>query len=191
MAHSYSQTLLARCGFNDVDRGNARHTLACLYVGHRMRLKDQEESRERGILLRVERDRATYEEWGVWACPLVKSGQAQPSPEAQYEVPVKTRSRFVIGFVDVVHMGFLTHRAAEIKITPQSADDILRQVQLYQDADDGVRAAEWWIVCDFDTSLLQTLAAGNPRIKVLRLGPAFEEWCAEQADAAPATANLL
>jgi hypothetical protein len=97
-------------------------------------------------------------------------------------VPITSRS-YVNGFADVL----VTHRdregdsqarwLGEVKITPEPAESVLQQLNFYLSYLDGVDAV--YILTDYDPVDLKRLCAGT-KIKVYRLGQAFERWLTER-----------
>jgi hypothetical protein len=95
--------------------------------------------------------------------------------------PIKSGSRYVVGFADVLlHVG--SHQVlGEVKITKESAETVLQQVNFYQTHLSNVGTV--YILTDYDCSDLQRLVEGT-HIKVYRLGRRFEQWIASRVQLA-------
>jgi hypothetical protein len=109
--------------------------------------------------------------WGLnQAHELVK-------PAYAINQPIKQRS-YVVGFADVLINVHNIRLLGEVKITPQSSESILQQINFYEThlRESGLT----YILTDFDCSDLQRMAEGT-HIKVYRLGRRFEQWLAQRA----------
>lgn len=124
------------------------------------------------------------EQYDRWQASLAKLEAFSPSYgintaraelKAAYVInrPIRQRN-FVIGFADVL-MNIQGKRIlGEVKITKQSAESILQQINFYElHIDSGLT----YILTDFDCSDLQRMVEGT-HIKVFRLGRRFEQWLA-------------
>lgn len=101
--------------------------------------------------------------------------KARAELKAAYVInrPIRQRG-FVIGFADVL-MHFHGRRIlGEVKITKQSAESILQQINFYELH---IESGLTYILTDFDCSDLQRMVEGT-HIKVFRLGRRFEQWLA-------------
>lgn len=91
--------------------------------------------------------------------------------------PIKQSGRsYVIGFADVFIDHYGKRLLGEVKITKQSAESILQQVNFYELH---LRPQTTYILTDFDCSDLQRMVEGT-HIKVFRLGRRFEQWLASR-----------
>lgn len=167
MATSASQTYIARLGFQDRDRSNERHGLACEYLFERM--------------LELEASRLSHIE--------------RPNPGNCINVPIKSKS-YVNGFADVLisypaysyrHQNGANdaYLLGEVKITKEPAENVLQQINFYLSYIRNVETV--YIVTDYDPGDLKRLCAGT-KIKVYRLGQVFEQWLANRTT--PATEEL-
>jgi hypothetical protein len=108
--------------------------------------------------------------WGLsQAHELVK-------PAYAINQPIKQRS-YVVGFADVLINVHGIRLLGEVKITKQSAESILQQINFYETH---LHECITYILTDFDCSDLQRMVEGS-HIKVYRLGRRFEQWLAQRA----------
>jgi hypothetical protein len=165
--HSHDKTLLAKLGFNDSDRKEINHDLACKYLAYEVPTQvidsllpaDPEEWKNRKVMVR-----------GVTEMHLTKG-------DRQYITTV--------GFIDVIicrgHMtegGKYYHPTngilIEVKIDPEPMSDTIRQIKFYE----SFTNYGAYILATINTVEprdLQQLAAEN--IKHIQLGKAFRDWC--------------
>jgi hypothetical protein len=161
MATSASQTYISKLGFQDRDRSNERHGLACEYLFERM--MDLEVSPwidENLNQLQV----AHY-------CDDLKVGNCINSP-------IKGRNSFINGFADVLIKLDASYRGhcwlGEVKITKEPAENVLQQINFYlAHLKEDIEAV--YVLTDYDPGDLKRLCAGT-KIKVYRLGQVFEQW---------------
>jgi macrodomain Ter protein organizer (MatP/YcbG family) len=91
--------------------------------------------------------------------------------------PIKSSSRYVVGFADVLMRVGPIEVLGEVKITKESAETVLQQINFYQAHLNYVTTV--YILTDYDCSDLQRLVEGT-HIKVYRLGQRFEQWMASR-----------
>lgn len=92
--------------------------------------------------------------------------------------PINQRGRnYVVGFADVLLYAYGKRLLGEVKITPQSAESILQQINFYEMH---IESGVTYILTDFDCSDLQRMVEGS-HIKVYRLGRRFEQWLASRS----------
>ena len=196
MATSASQTYLARLGFQDPDRRNARHGHACEYLFERLvRLEAgpyYQRDRERELELRIGElaqwaDRCSQSKQELQQCQhelaqlpphygLNKAAATLKPADCINSAIVPSRSSWVAGFADVLlRLDSNSAVLGEVKITKQSAEEVLQQVNFYQANLPAVSTV--YILADYDCADLQRLTQGS-RIKVFRLGQRFEDWLA-------------
>jgi len=160
MATSASQTYIAKLGFQDRDRSNERHGLACEYLFERM--------------LELETRNLAHME--------------RPHAGNCINVPIKSRS-YVNGFADVLigvpNQYYEAYLLGEVKITKEPAENVLQQINFYLSYIRNVEIV--YIVTDYDSGDLKRLCAGT-NINVYRLGKGFEQWLANRTT--PATEEL-
>jgi hypothetical protein len=204
MATSASQTYIARLGFQDRDRSNQRHGLACEYLFERMLelevapqlLQWEEADLERQ--LETQRNELAVSSWRPRIEEIAQkiSGLRESlenlSPQGfldkareQYKVgrcvnvPIVSRS-YVNGFADVLigHDSCLGGGfLGEVKIAQEPAENVLQQINFYLSYLFAVRTV--YILTDYDPGDLKRLCAGT-NIKVYRLGQVFEQWLASR-----------
>lgn len=98
-----------------------------------------------------------FQQWGPWY------------RERSYCAPEPDKDR-----IDTCSIG-------EVKITPEPAEVILQQLLYYRDQIQEPLSMIW-VLADFDVSDLARMAADQlPQLRCFRIGPAFEEWCANRA----------
>lgn len=168
MAHTKDRTLLASLSFGDKDKKDRRHDLAGQYL-------IQPEVATKIVKLFTE-EGFVYER-GNLEIPLTKGS-------AQYKT--------FIGFID----GALYFRTAannwevqlffEVKIHPETAGNVLRQLKLYEEFLDG--GAVELLVTAYDVSPADQALFKANGITCVRLGEAFDEFVKAQ-EAASKTHN--
>jgi hypothetical protein len=96
-------------------------------------------------------------------------------------------SSFAIGFADAVIV-WTQYKAAilEVKITPCSAGDVIRQIEMYRGGITRAGAvhlgnARAVLLCDFAISPAEKQALESKNIMPMRLGPGFEEFVRAQS----------
>lgn len=136
-----------------------------------------------------ELEKRAQEEYDHWQTALLNLDAFMPSfgldsarkeLKAAYSInkPIKQQGRsFVIGFADVFINIHGKRLLGEVKITKQSAESILQQINFYELH---LQPETTYILTDFDCSDLQRMAEGT-HIKVFRLGRRFEQWLASRA----------
>jgi len=215
LATSASQTYIARLGFQDRDRSNARHGLACEYLFDRLlelevapsalashqaylrcRIGEVEGQLAHMRLFpseieaaNAERDRLQQELDALTLDKAVKALRQRHLVGTCINVPITSRS-YVNGFADVLikhEGGDYIPRAwlGEVKITPEPAENVLQQVNFYANYLGPLDTT--YILTDYDPAELKRLCVGTT-IKVFRLGQRFEDWLATRA--MPATEEL-
>jgi len=225
MATSASQPYIAKLGFQDPDRNQDRHGLACEYLFDR--LLDLEivpewilEKKDHASY-RLSKCQKDYEhkqsqvdgyEWGKDSVyfqglqrdleiavsnlasakqnpDLILSAASAKDQVLQSYKPALCINRPIqggysykqtVGFADV----WVRNILGEVKITKQSAESVLQQINFYQEY---VNAAKVYILTDYDCSALQRLTEGSD-IKVFRLGKRFDDWIASRS--MPSTPEL-
>ena len=173
MATSASQTYIAKLGFQDRDRSNQRHGLACEYLFERM------------LELEVMPFLAENvgENLSGFYSDLLKVGNCINSP-------IKGRNSFVNGFADVLVKLDIGYNGncwlGEVKITKEPAENVLQQINFYT-AHLRQKVEAIYILTDYDPGDLKRLCIGT-NIKVYRLGQVFEQWITSRTT--PATEEL-
>jgi hypothetical protein len=191
MAHSYDRTLLARLGFADPDKTDPKHDLACQY------LANDEQSRK----LAEQVCEFGRHEWTEKAF----SDRVEKA-QVSFEVPVSKgegRYKTTIGFLDLLIKYYIEvldsswpdqsywerrHLVVEVKSSPVSAQEILRQINLYQEyyrptnANGDDSQCQWGVAVNFDLSSASVEVFRSKDILPIRLGKRFEEWVAEQRE---------
>jgi len=172
--HSHDRTLIAKLGFADKDKSNLRHDLACQFFC--------EEENAAGL--------ATY---------LTGEPHSGARCAAEFHL-TKGVDRFKtsVGFLDLVihcQRSGLYGQArivGEVKIEPVGVGDLLRQINLYRghvitpfpSADDewdlGESYVSWVAIVDYDVTEKDVEMLRRSRVRVVRLGPAFEQWVKAQ-----------
>ena len=164
--HAHERTLIARMGFEDPDKKDRRHDLACQYLA---------ENKER-LLRRVLGDAVKDVARHGFEVPVSKG-------TGQYKV--------TIGFVDLVvnynHRWVDEKRgeewceslgcAVEVKIGRVQVGDIIRQINLYREYES---AGAWIVATVFPLAESDVTALKRSRIHHVLLGEGFEKWVAEQ-----------
>lgn len=200
--HSHDRTLLAKLGFQDPDRRDPIHDLACRY------------------LCEPERARRVHDkfigpncmgEGGGWLRSLVFKLE---TCSANQEVAISkgvNQYRTTIGFVDAVIGGryrstesedysgdciLETRVAIEVKIHPVTASELLRQLNLYREYDSPSGAVlqeghrldpsgrvwtyagrtQWVAAVRFDITSGFINSLRGEGVEVVRLGRSFDEW---------------
>lgn len=170
MATSASQTYISKLGFQDRDRSNERHGLACEYLFERIL--------ELEVAPRMFNFDATLspESYMSKARDLHKVGNC-------VNVPITSRA-YVNGFADVL---IADRFLGEVKITKEPAENVLQQINFYLNhlQCPGVEAV--YILTDYEPGDLKRLCVGT-KIKVYRLGQVFEQWLANRTN--PETEEL-
>jgi hypothetical protein len=93
--------------------------------------------------------------------------------------PIKQPGRsFVVGFADVHIEVDSKQILGEVKITKQSPESILQQINFYETHLRG--RVSTYILTDFDCSDLQRMVEGT-HVQVFRLGRRFEQWLASRS----------
>lgn len=207
MAHAYNRTLIAKLGFADPDRKEPLHDLACRYIGSagmdgflRLMLKPH--------CYEISAEEAA----GQTGYPIGRVTSKRVVGTPSFEVPVNKgddQYKTTVGFVDATIKAslrrhgdrlvggqefseFISTFCIEVKITPTSYSDLLRQINLYREywPEPDYVGSEWkgfrtprarWVAAvayDVSQSYVDMLA--RERIRVVRLGSRFRDW----ADAA-------
>lgn len=215
VATSASQTYIARLGFQDRDRSNARHGLACEYLFERLLELEvapfelaSYQAYLRGQIRGIETRLAQA---SLYPSQIEKANAERDDLQRRLDaltldraldairqrhvagkcinVPITSKS-YVNGFADVFikqDSDDYEPRAwlGEVKITPEPAENVLQQLNFYANYLWGVEAI--YILTDYDPADLKRLCAGT-KIKVYRLGQRFEDWLATRT--MPATEEL-
>jgi len=215
MATSASQTYISKLGFQDRDRSNERHGLACEYLFERIleleiapllhqvdryplldqiatskgRLTNYEKNSFYANRSEPQQEKAKLQELEIQLATFDAS-----SKSADYIA--KSHDSFKVG--DCVNVpiqsrsyvnGFadvLVHRyLGEVKITKEPAENVLQQVNFYLSYLREIQTV--YIVTDYDPGDLKRLCVGT-KIKVYRLGQVFEQWLANRTN--PETEEL-
>ena len=103
----------------------------------------------------------------------IREARKQHKAGLSINQPIKSGSRYVVGFADVLMRIGSFEVLGEVKITKESAETVLQQVNFYQAHLHGVQTV--YILTDYDPSDLQRLCI-DTNIKVFRLGRRFEQW---------------
>lgn len=111
----------------------------------------------------------------------LREARAQHKAGLSINQPIKSGSRYVVGFADVLIRIGDSQVLGEVKITKESAEAVLQQVNFYQAHLHDVKTV--YILTDYDCSDLQRLVEGT-HIKVYRLGRRFEQWLASRVQLA-------
>lgn len=205
MATSASQTYIARLGFQDRDRGNARHGRACEYLFERLlelEVAPSELAHYQAYLRGQIRDIDNRLAWFRLSPSEIEAANAERDDLQRklgeltldkaldalrqrhvagkcINVPITSKS-YVNGFADVLikHVSdeYMSRVwLGEVKITPEPAENVLQQVNFYANYLGHVEAV--YILTDYDPAELKRLCA-DTKIKVYRLGQRFEDWSA-------------
>lgn len=216
MATSASQTYIARLGFQDRDRSNSRHGLACEYLFERLlelevapavfggkrnrlrqsidwteseivRLHGYESSHVQDLTTKLDSLHKAF-----YACgpdETLAAVQHEHKPGECLNVPITSRS-YVNGFADVL----IRHYRQD-----EACGCWLGEVKITQEPAENVlqqvnfyvnyleRFTGAYILTDYDPAELKRLCAGT-KIKVYRLGQRFEDWLATRT--VPVTEEL-
>jgi hypothetical protein len=203
--HSHDRTMLSSLGFADPDKKDRRHDLACQYLAIpdvagqiidilvrpslSARTKDVDERKFRGRVVYEfgELYRPRFEE------PIVKG-------EGQYRTVVgfldvvlpfswtfrqEGEMRAFEGDPWQPHENTFGSTSAvilEAKIYPVGVGDIVRQVNLYREFRKIPEGSidlpyHWCVATAFDLSAADVSMLRESRVRHIRLGEAFEEWC--------------
>lgn len=141
-------------------------------------LNDAEERRNE---LHGQLERATQAYHAFEAAYGLREARAQHKAGLSINQPIKSGSRYVVGFADVLIRIGDSQVLGEVKITKESAEAVLQQVNFYQAHLHDVKTI--YILTDYDCSDLRRLAEGT-HIKVYRLGRRFEQWLASRVQLA-------
>lgn len=182
--HSHDRTLIARLGFDDPDKRNPRHDLACRYLA-----EDKVASR---LINKYFRRLGEEEDKPYW--PTTRNEEPLTKGSGQYEV--------VIGFLDVwYHLDEEKEPSwdflIEVKCNSISSTEILRQIKFYRESIKNCpkfrfaygrpprsQAGEsydcWILVTDFEIMESEENMFLKEGIEVFRLGADFEAWLVEQ-----------
>lgn len=169
VATNASQTYIARLGFQDPDRRQDRHGLACEYLYERI------------IELEIRPVAANTENFDIQE--LASEALLRFKPAECINVPIKSqsyKSSYINGFADVLlgHThGYHRQFLGEVKITKEPAEQVLQQINFYLEYIEHVECV--YIVTDYDPGDLKRLCVGT-KIKVYRLGQVFEQWLANR-----------
>lgn len=178
--HSHDRTLLASLGFNDPDKRNRLHDLACQYFCQK------EVAGRLAELVKFRNPTRRIELYHAETERLITKG------EGQY--------RSHIGFIDCellfnTEVEFKDRRSGEmiwddgdlvidveVKITPVSFADIIRQIKLYREYYDTTNRTKsaWFVATRWNTSPLEREAFQREQIYCVTLGPSFDKWLAVQ-----------
>ena len=169
--HSFDKTLLARLGFQDPDRKESKHSLACQYL-----------CRE-NVAAKVWRhffDADFVED-------KVECGQEVCLTKGQHQY------LSIVGFLDVV----LHSRqrkvdvVIEVKIGRVDVAEIARQMEVYrqfiyqQSSGPVFDEVRWLVVAPWQFHPEEKQLLKSKGVETLRLGAAFDAYCVERAKAKP------
>ena len=183
MATSASQTYISKLGFQDRDRGNDRHGLACEYLYERL----IEVSLLPHLLQNTIYGRHYYAQPRIYDfADLESKGVIQEFYSDLKSAPrlnVPIGGNYVKGFADVLLPIYQMEDGClrscgltvlgEVKITKEPAEVVLQQLNFYMHSLGCTLEA--FVLTDYDPSDLQRLVQGT-NIKVFRLGQKFENW---------------
>lgn len=201
MSHAHEKTLLARFGFNDPDRKEPLHDLACIYLS-------RPEAAEKIALLPGEK---TLQKWRSAA--FINAGHKKEGItfKAVFERMILDR-HFTVGFVDLSLSFRITenrdgeykesvrwgewrsvtgkhsaefHWSAfiEVKIQRFGVGDLIRQINFYRRYDEEVNCRDdhrWIVASPHRLSADERSALLTAEIIPIRLGPAFLQWVEER-----------
>ena len=207
MATSASQTYISKLGFQDRDRSNERHGLACEYLFQRIleleiapflhqidryplldqiatskgRLANYEKNAFYANRSEPQQEKAKLQELEIQLRTFDAS-----SKSADYIA--KSHDQFKVG--DCVNVpiqsrsyvnGFadvlVLRCLGEVKITKEPAENVLQQINFYLSYLQNIETV--YVLTDYDPGDLKRLCAGT-KIKVYRLGQVFEQWLASR-----------
>lgn len=183
--HSHEKTLLQKLGFADEDKGS-RHDLACKYLC-------QSHVHQRVMESFLEKHKK-----GRYKHELVRS--------CRTEIPIskgEDRYKTTIGFIDVMLLSSVLYvppppgsasevihpldrydfcLKIEVKASPSSISEALRQIQLYREYQDSQESciSAWLLVTTFRIPQDDVQLLLREGIQHARLGPKFEEYATEQ-----------
>lgn len=108
----------------------------------------------------------------------IEEARRRFKPAYSINQPIRQRGRsFAVGFADVYIHVDRTCVLGEVKITKQSAESILQQINFYEMHLPNPILT--YILTDFDCSDLQRMVQGT-HVQVFRLGRRFEQWLASR-----------
>jgi hypothetical protein len=204
--HSHDRTMLSSLGFADPDKRDPRHDLACQYLATpdvarqvvdvlvkpslSARTKNVDQPRLRGRVVYEFGDlyRPRFEE------PLVKG-------EGQYRTVIgfldvilpyswtfrqEGEMRAFEGHpwepLEDSAIGSTSAVILEAKVNPVGVGDIVRQINLYREFRKNPSSSigipyHWCVATAFDLSASDVSMLRESRVRHIRLGDAFEEWC--------------
>jgi hypothetical protein len=196
--HSHDRTLISRLGFDDPDKRNPRHDLACQYLT---------ECDVIGKLIKKILGDSFNIDTLDFNNVFINNEEPLTKGSGQYEV--------VIGFLDVLYrfpMPDATRRTqwiiVEVKTCNIPVSDIIRQVKFYRDSIkncskfynsyssrthtdyQALGDFAWVVVLDFDITEVELRILRREGFHVLRLGNDFEAWIAEQESERPGTEDI-
>jgi hypothetical protein len=206
--HSHDRTLLARLGFDDPDRRDPLHEIACRYLAVptvARRLAGLLDLEYMGLSQRTQR----YRNEVRWiADRYIKTVSAK----CEHEVSKGERQyRTTVGFVDVClrieleerHRDIQEHSldfasrnepwcshedrfetrdvfaAIEVKTTEVPVSDVVRQIRLYQSYG---RFTRWLVATTYPMTQSQVDWLGNARVLHVFLGQGFQDFVKDQAN---------
>jgi len=219
--HSYNRTLLAKLGFADPDKKESRHDLACKYMG----LEENHVRATKMILPSFDRSSVSRSPVPHISQDLhykTRLRFKEPLSPA-FEVPISKGDgayKTKVGFVDVVLPCLIVREtscngsqfspddrsfnklliAVEVKIQRAGMGDILRQLKLYREYQDGlmdrfrlhderfnsdVHDVAWLLITAFKLSKDDVDVLAVEGIRHARLGEKFDEYVAKQKQADP------
>lgn len=175
--HSFDRTLLAKLGFADPDKGNSRHDLACQYLAQKdvvTSLVASITGKEPSKLQRVRsfpesplsKGEGQYKTTIGFLDLLVRFDSLEPSQVYEDHRWVPAEDKWIGGAM-----------AIEVKISPVSLGDIIRQVNLYAEYQTGTH---WLVVTEFSLSPEDVATLKSASIRHRRLGGKFSEYVKER-----------
>lgn len=188
--HSHDRTLLARLGFADSDKTNPEHDRACRYLS----LPENREALFRVARVPMKGEALEYVGNDDAEEPTAVAWEAETDAVCEFAISKGAgQYKTTIGFADVV---LRAQRRAlssdfganppvwratpvigiEVKVASVSWADALRQINLYRGYLDNL---SWILAVRYNVTEEYVAALKREKIAVIRLGPKFQEWMAQ------------
>lgn len=194
MSHAFEKTLLAKFGFQDPDRKNNRHELACQYLAHRQldviravappknEIKIEYSDGSRIFVFNTIECKPSFEKW------VFKGRDQYRQDIGRMDIFLDVKSKYLDISKDAKEAGTFDYSSVsvEVKITRVSVSDIIAQLNLYRDHfkhDKGVseKAITWVVATEFSLNSIERESLLIANIKHIRLSHAFDEWARRAA----------
>ncbi len=181
--HSSDRTLLAKHGFDDRDRREPSHDLACQY------LAQPESSHRRGLDISA----AATVGNPKFEHPLIKGEGKYRTTIGFIDLIIPCRA--VVRFVDpqtfkAVHIFEDSYKMCiEVKVNPVGIGDLLRQIKMYQEYMDS-ECTVWIVATTYAISRIDQDTMRTESIEHVQLGDRFKSW-AEDTGASGSSSSLV